>query len=87
MVTEEELLNKYKKVIFDITAEEIMNPNVVSLTSDHTLRQAKEIMRIKAISGIPIVNDVKELVGIISIEDIIKAVSYTHLTLPTICSV
>ncbi len=49
-----------------------MNPRVITLKPYHTVQQAKELMRIKRISGIPIVDEEGILVGIISIEDIIR---------------
>jgi CBS domain-containing protein/anti-sigma regulatory factor (Ser/Thr protein kinase) len=50
-----------------------MNPDVIYVTPDKTLLHVKEIMRIKRISGVPVVDDKKRVVGIVSLEDIIKA--------------
>ncbi len=66
-------LSKYAFIFEDLTAEEIMTRHVSTLTADKKISQAKELMKIKKISGIPIVDDKNLLIGIISIEDIIKA--------------
>ncbi len=66
-------LSKYAFIFEDLTAEEIMTKHVSTLTADKKISQAKELMKIKKISGIPIVDDKNLLIGIISIEDIIKA--------------
>ncbi len=64
--------SEYTKFLEHLKAKDIMNPNVIYLTADKTVAMAKEMMRIKKISGIPIVSENKKVVGIISIEDIIK---------------
>ncbi len=66
-------LSKYAHIFEDLKAEDIMTKQVSTLTADKKISQAKEMMKIKKISGIPIVNDENKLIGIISIEDIIKA--------------
>jgi len=66
-------LSKYAYIFEDLKAEEIMTKQVNTLTPDKKVSQAKEMMKIKKISGIPIVDKKLHLIGIISIEDIIKA--------------
>ncbi len=66
-------LTKYIRIFQDLKAEEIMTKTVVTLTSDKKMSQAKEMMKIKKVSGIPIVQQDKTLIGIVSIEDIILA--------------
>ncbi len=63
---------KFKGFLEHLKASDIMNPRVVTLKPYHSVQHAKELMRIKRISGIPIVDDDNVLVGIISIEDIIR---------------
>ena len=74
----------------------IVNP--VTLSSNKTIKEAKEVMSLYKISGLPVVENEK-LIGIITNRDIRfetdetlqvtermtteKPVSYTHLTLPT----
>lgn len=78
----DELLQKLQKYFSHITASEIMNKNVITLTPGRTLWQAKELMKIRKISGIPVVNEEKKLIGIVSIEDIIVALERNRIKEP-----
>lgn len=59
------------KLASGLRAKDVMTYDVMSLTPDQKVKQAKEIMRLKKISGLPIVNGNKQVIGIISIDDII----------------
>ena len=72
-------LTKYIHIFQDLKASEIMTKNVVTLTPDKKLGQAKEMMKIKKVSGIPIVKEDKTLIGIVSIEDIILALESGYI--------
>ncbi len=50
---------------------EVMNPNVVTITSDATVRDCVKVLRENKISGAPVV-DGDKLVGIITERDILK---------------
>ncbi|MEJ5228471.1 MAG: CBS domain-containing protein [Pseudothermotoga sp.] len=69
----EKVLDRVQSYFIDMPITEVMNHNVISVRPDRTLRQVKEILRIKRISGLPVVDNQRRLVGIVSIEDIIKA--------------
>ncbi len=71
--------SEYTWFLEHLKAKDIMNPNVISLSPDKTVAMAKEMMRIKKISGIPIIDSKKKLIGIISIEDIIKALETNRI--------
>jgi len=75
-------LQKYVDIFRDLTAADIMTRNPVTLTPDKKVARAKEMMKIKKISGIPIVDHDHILVGIISIEDIIKSLEYGRINDP-----
>ncbi|MBM7623067.1 CBS domain-containing protein [Sporohalobacter salinus] len=62
-----------EKLALDLTIDDIMTYDVITLSPDHKVKKAKEIMRLRKISGIPIINDNERLSGIISIDDIITA--------------
>ncbi len=72
-------LEKYADIFQDLKAGEIMTRNVITLTPDRRVSQAKEMMKIRKISGIPIVDRDKTLLGIISVEDIINALEYNKI--------
>ncbi|MCK4258038.1 MAG: CBS domain-containing protein [Halanaerobiales bacterium] len=60
------------KLASGLKAKDVMTYNVITLKKDLKVKEAKELMRLKKISGIPIVNDENHLIGIISIDDIIR---------------
>lgn len=61
-----------QKLAGGLTAADVMTYNVLTLSPDQKIKHAKEIMRLKKISGIPVVQEDKRLIGIISIDDIIR---------------
>jgi CBS domain-containing protein/anti-sigma regulatory factor (Ser/Thr protein kinase) len=75
-------LSKYASIFEDIKASDIMASKVVALTADKKIAHAKEMMKIKKISGIPVIDDKKKLVGMISIEDIINALEFNRINEP-----
>ncbi|OPY58417.1 MAG: Inosine-5'-monophosphate dehydrogenase [Pelotomaculum sp. PtaU1.Bin035] len=58
---------------------DVMTREVITITSDSTVRQAKEIMRLNCISGMPVVDQEKVLIGIISVADIIRVMEENDL--------
>jgi CBS domain-containing protein/anti-sigma regulatory factor (Ser/Thr protein kinase) len=81
-MTENSKLAKYAAIFEDIKAGDIMSSNVVELSGEKKIAHAKELMKIKKISGIPVVDDKKQLIGIISIEDIIHALEFNKINDP-----
>ena len=73
------LIERIQDLFKDIKVEELMNKNVITITPDRSLLHAKEMMRLKRISGIPVVVNGGKLVGIVSIEDIIKALENGYI--------
>lgn len=73
------LLDELKGIFSNIKAHEIMNTSIVVITPDRTLYQAKELMRLRKISGVPVCDEDGKLVGIVSIEDIIKALENNYI--------
>ena len=106
-------VTRSQELVYELKIGDIMTPDPITVQPDCTMRELKEILRIRRISGVPVVQD-GALQGIISLEDLIlalergeigtrvgdrmtrrvqtvysdeSAVSYTHLTLPTISPV
>ncbi|HUU06290.1 MAG TPA: CBS domain-containing protein, partial [Patescibacteria group bacterium] len=75
-------LARYAAIFEDIKAGEIMSSNVVEISGDKKIAHAKELMKIKKISGMPVVDEKKQLIGIISIEDIIHALEFNKINDP-----
>lgn len=67
------ILEKYKEFFAELLAKNIMTNNPIVLKKENTIREAQQIMKLKKISGVPIVDDNKRLVNIITMEDLLKA--------------
>jgi CBS domain-containing protein len=53
-------------------AKDIMNPNVVTVTDTLDLREAAKILVEEGISGAPVVNELGNLLGVISQSDLVE---------------
>ncbi len=73
------IIEKYKEFFEDLKAKDIMNPTVIVLKENDTMIDAKDVMRRRQISGIPIVDDTNELIGIVTMEDLIKALEGNNI--------
>jgi CBS domain-containing protein/anti-sigma regulatory factor (Ser/Thr protein kinase) len=62
--------------------EDMMTTGVITVLPEMTMREAKEIMRLKNISGMPVVNGSKRLIGIVTIADVIQALDDQKLDRP-----
>ncbi len=60
-----------QKLVFRVG--QVMTRNVITVTQGTPLAELQELMRKHRISGAPVVNDDGDLVGIISIEDLLRA--------------
>jgi CBS domain-containing protein/anti-sigma regulatory factor (Ser/Thr protein kinase) len=61
-----------QKLAGGLTAADVMTYNVITLFTEQKVKQAKEVMRLRKFSGIPVVDAEQKLQGIISIDDIIN---------------
>lgn len=75
-------LAKYAAIFEDLKAADIMVANVVVLAPDKKIAHAKEMMKIKKISGLPVVDEKRRLIGIISLADIINALEFNRINEP-----
>jgi CBS domain-containing protein/anti-sigma regulatory factor (Ser/Thr protein kinase) len=72
---------KKQELIYNLTIENVMRKNVITVSPDTTIKQLKEIMKTNRISGVPVLDGCR-LVGVASIEDLIKALEAGELDLP-----
>lgn len=49
-----------------LTAEQIMTPNVVTITPEATIRDATELMISRRVSGLPVIDENGALIGILT---------------------
>ncbi len=69
--TSESELTKIQELMYELRVEEIMSRPVFSIRPGVPMKQAKEVMRFRRISGLPVV-DGDVMVGIVSVEDVIR---------------
>ena len=67
-------IKKTHELSYELRVKEAMNKDVITLSPGHTMRDVKEILKKRRISGIPIVES-KRLLGIVSIEDLIHCLT------------
>jgi CBS domain-containing protein/anti-sigma regulatory factor (Ser/Thr protein kinase) len=80
-VTEITQITKIQELVYDLKIEQVMTKSVFTVTPETTISELKEMMRVKRISGAPVMRD-GQLAGIISIEDVIKALEKGELRAP-----
>ncbi len=61
-----------ERTSFNTTVNEIMTPNVITVSSSHTVDQCLELMTDRHLRHLPVI-DQDKLVGFISIGDLVKA--------------
>ena len=65
-------ITRVEVLAYELTVDDVMSKNLITLTPELTMRDALEIFRKNRISGAPVaVNG--ELLGILSIEDMIRS--------------
>ncbi len=64
-------LTKIQELMYELRVEEIMSRPVFSIRPDVPMKQAKEVMRFRRISGLPVVEG-DAMLGIVSVEDVIR---------------
>jgi CBS domain-containing protein/anti-sigma regulatory factor (Ser/Thr protein kinase) len=74
-------VTKTQELIYEITVGEVMTGEVFTVGPEQTMADLRVIMRDNRISGAPVVENGK-LVGMISIEDLINALSDNEVAVP-----
>ena len=64
-------LTKIQELMYELRVSEIMTRPVISVSPSASMREAKDLMRSRRISGLPVV-DAEQLCGIVSVEDVIR---------------
>ena len=63
---------KIQELIYELPIERVMKKGVIRVSPETTMTELKEVLRVNRISGVPVMEG-DRLVGVISIEDLIKA--------------
>ncbi len=62
--------------------EEIMTRDVITATENDTVLNIVNILRANSIAGVPVVNDREEVIGVVSVSDILKLLDDFHWYTP-----
>lgn len=74
-------LSLVSELIYQLKAHDAMRRDLIACRPEDTLRDVQHILRASSISGVPVIQD-GLLVGIVSIEDIIKALDKGYIDEP-----
>jgi len=72
-------ITKLQELTYELKVEDAMTKRGITISSDATMAEFREVLRVNRISGTPVVEDGK-MVGIVSIEDLIKALAAGELS-------
>src|SRR5512134_3171222 len=75
-------ISRVEELSYDLKIREVMTANVKTATPEIPLSKVLEILRLSRISGLPVVDE-DRLVGILSLEDIVRALQKNELSAPT----
>lgn len=76
-------ISRVEELSYDLKIREVMTADVKTATPEMPLSKVLEILRLNRISGLPVVEDDKQLVGVLSLEDIVRALQKNELSAPT----
>lgn len=65
-------INYVHELVYELSVGQVMNPDVVTVSPDTTMKEFMDILKVNRVSGAPVVSDGR-IVGIISVENLIKA--------------
>jgi CBS domain-containing protein/anti-sigma regulatory factor (Ser/Thr protein kinase) len=74
-------ITRIEELSYDLRIFEVMSREVYTLAPSQTIRDGLELLRIKRISGAPVVEN-GDLVGVISTEDLMRALTQNDLESP-----
>ena len=75
-------ISRVEELSYDLKIREVMTADVKTATPEMPLSKVLEILRLNRISGLPVVENEK-LVGVLSLEDIVRALQKNELSAPT----
>ena len=75
-------ISRVEELSYDLKIREVMTADVKTATPEMPLSRVLEILRLNRISGLPVV-ETEKLVGVLSLEDIVRALQKNELSAPT----
>ncbi len=80
-ITTEQSPLLFLELLYKLRVRDVMAGDLVTIRRDATMRELKQLMQDKKVSGVPVVEN-KRLFGIVSIEDLIQALEAHQLDEP-----
>ncbi|HNS49954.1 MAG TPA: CBS domain-containing protein [Anaerolineae bacterium] len=65
-------VTKVQELVYELRIEDVMRRDLITVSPQASMHDLKELLRLRKISGVPVVENGR-LVGIVSLEDLIKA--------------
>ncbi|OGW38395.1 MAG: hypothetical protein A2010_14715 [Nitrospirae bacterium GWD2_57_9] len=75
-------LTKTQEMVYELRVGEVTAPKMVTVTPDQTMAEFRVLLRDNRISGTPVVDENGKLVGMVSIEDLINALTENAINAP-----
>lgn len=75
-------ISRVEELSYDLKIQDVMSSHLQTASPEMLLSEVLEILRINRISGLPVVEEDRKLVGILSIEDIVRAMQKNDLSAP-----
>jgi len=72
-------VTRAQELVYELTIEQVMTKDVITCSPDVPISDLKELLRVKRISGVPVIEEGR-LVGMISIENLIRALEKGQLS-------
>ncbi len=79
---EAENVTRTEELAYELKVEEVMTRSIKSVKPDDTMQAILDLFRNMHISGLPVVQEDGDLVGVISIEDLMRALVASDLNAP-----
>ncbi len=76
---EAENISRLEELAYEIKVSEVMTSKLISFSPDTKMKEVLEVFRQKRISGAPIVSSQGDLIGLISMEDLIRCLTDSDL--------
>lgn len=68
-----------------LTAKDIMNHNVITIDSNASVKELAKLLTSNTISGVPVMNDAKEMIAVVTESDLIDQSKKLHI--PTVITI
>ena len=75
-------INRVEELSYDLKVHEVMTVELRMASPEMPISEVLDVLRINHISGVPVVEKDRHLVGILSLEDIVRALQKNELSAP-----